>query len=192
MNIETPDVPVGTLDGLKTSWKADMLSGFLVFLIAFRYASRSHSRADTRRSRVSSPRIVGGILSAFISNSELTIKGPPRGLSLSRSAASPSSASRAARTRGGSAGVSLALGVGVVAGAIQILFGLFRSGFSVSSFRRPRSTACWRRSACSSSRRRFRSRSVSREGSALERLASFPRYFMEMNPAMRSSAASAS
>ena len=34
MAVDPSDVPRGTLDGLRFSWKADALSGFLVFLIA--------------------------------------------------------------------------------------------------------------------------------------------------------------
>ena len=32
--VDPSDVPRGTLEGLRRSWKADALSGFLVFLIA--------------------------------------------------------------------------------------------------------------------------------------------------------------
>ena len=73
--------------------------------------------------------IIGGILATFISDSELTIKGPAAGLIVIAIGAvqdfgftfgdDPAADLQAYK---------LALGVGVAAGVIQILFGLFRAG----------------------------------------------------------------
>ncbi|MBX9625390.1 MAG: SulP family inorganic anion transporter [Gemmataceae bacterium] len=83
--------------------------------------------------------VVGGVLTAFVSNSQLTVKGPAAGLivvvvgavtDLGAEFASPdtSDADRALL------GYKLALGVGVTAGVIQVLFGLLRAGRLVDFF----------------------------------------------------------
>ncbi len=184
MNTQTPDVPLGTLDGLKKSWKADMLSGFLVFLIALPLCLAISLACGYPAIAGVFTAIVGGILSAFISNSELTIKGPAAGLIVIAlgcvtefgftGGADPTADFQAYR---------LALGVGVVAGVIQILFGVFRSGILGEFF--PTSAVHGLLASIGVlviATQVPITLGVQAEGTPLERLASFPQYFIDMNP----------
>ena len=128
--------------------------------------------------------IVGGILSAFISNSELTIKGPAAGLIVI--------ALGCVTEFGFTGGVDvaadmhayrLALGVGVAAGVIQILLGVFRSGILGEFF--PASAVHGLLASIGVlviATQVPIMLGVQGEGAPLERLAAIPRYFMEMNP----------
>jgi MFS superfamily sulfate permease-like transporter len=184
MNTVTTDVPVGTLDGLKRSWKADMLSGFLVFLIALPLCLAISLACGYPAIAGVFTAIIGGILSAFISNSELTIKGPAAGLIVVAlgcvtgfgftGGADPAADIQAYR---------MALGVGVVAGVIQILFGIFRSGVLGEFF----PTAAVHGLLASIGVLVIATQvpialGVQADGTPLERLASFRQYFMDMNP----------
>lgn len=121
--------PVGTLAGLGKHWKADMLSGFLVFLIALPLCLGISLASGFPASGGIITAIVGGLICGFISNSELTIKGPASGLIVIvlgcivefgfTTGADPAADLQAYR---------LTLGVGVAAGVVQILIGLFRAG----------------------------------------------------------------
>jgi MFS superfamily sulfate permease-like transporter len=184
MHTDTHDVPQGTLDGLGRNWKADALSGFLVFLIALPLCLAISLACGYPAISGVFTAIVGGILSAFTSNSELTIKGPAAGLIVI--------ALGCVTEFGFTGGVDvaadmhayrLALGVGVAAGVIQILLGVFRSGILGEFF----PTAAVHGLLASIGVLVIATQvpimlGVQGEGAPLERLAAIPGYFMEMNP----------
>lgn len=184
MNIATNDVPIGTLDGLKRNWKADALSGFLVFLIALPLCLAISLACGYPAIAGVFTAIIGGILSAFISNSEMTIKGPAAGLIVVAlgcvtefgftAGADPAADMQAYR---------LALGVGVVAGFTQILFGIFKSGILGEFF----PTAAVHGLLASIGVLVIATQfpimlGLQSTGTPIERLLAIPGYFLEMNP----------
>ncbi|MDB9968460.1 SulP family inorganic anion transporter [Gammaproteobacteria bacterium] len=184
MNTTISDIPQGTLADLKRNWRADMVSGFLVFLIALPLCLAISLACGYPAIAGVFTAIIGGILSAFISNSELTIKGPAAGLIVI--------ALGCVTEFGYTAGVDpaadyqayrLALGVGVAAGAVQILFGLFRSGILGEFF----PTAAVHGLLASIGIIVISSQlpivlGVESTGGPIEKLLSIPSYFMAMNP----------
>lgn len=184
MNTTITDIPQGTIDGLKRNWKEDMLSGFLVFLIALPLCLAISLACGYPAISGVFTAIIGGILSAFISNSELTIKGPAAGLIVVAlgcvtefgftGGTNPAADFQAYR---------LALGVGVVAGVIQILFGVFRSGILGEFF--PTSAVHGLLASIGVlviSTQVPIVLGVAASGTPLQRLAAIPSYIMEMNP----------
>jgi MFS superfamily sulfate permease-like transporter len=118
-----------------TNWTADILSGFLVFLIALPLCLAISLASGCPATAGVFTAIVGGLISPWISNSALTIKGPAAGLIVivlgcvvdfgGGDKASPEAQMQAYK---------LMLGVAVVAGAIQVGLALIRSGVLAEIF----------------------------------------------------------
>ncbi len=116
-------IPADGLAGLKQNFSKDALSGFLVFLLALPLSLGIAKASDFPAIFGLVTAIIGGIIVSIIAGSPLTIKGPAAGLI--------AIAAGAVHDLGGdniSTGWHMALGAIVVAGIVQILFGVLKLG----------------------------------------------------------------
>lgn len=122
------EVPKTGLAGLKENWHSDLLSGFLVFLIALPLCLGISMASGFPPSAGIITAIIGGILVSRINGSYLTISGPAAGLIVVVLDAVQSLGKGDAM-----AGYRYALAAIVFASVLQILMGLFKAG-RLSSF----------------------------------------------------------
>jgi MFS superfamily sulfate permease-like transporter len=117
-------IPKDGLEGLKENFKADALSGFLVFLLALPLSlgiCKASFGPDVSPIFGLVTAIIGGVVVSFFMGSRLSIKGPAAGLIVIVSGS-------VAAFGDGQTGWHLALGAIVVASLLQILFGIFKVG----------------------------------------------------------------
>jgi MFS superfamily sulfate permease-like transporter len=113
--------PATGFKGLKENWKQDLMSGFLVSVIALPLSLGVAGASNFPPIMGVMTAIVGGILVSFLTNSELTIKGPAAGLIVIVAGAVNELG------KGDTVlGWHLALGAIVVAGVVQVLMGLLK------------------------------------------------------------------
>jgi MFS superfamily sulfate permease-like transporter len=184
MTTEANQVPRGTIAGLRSYWKSDLLSGFLVFLIALPLCLGISLACGYPAIAGIFTAIIGGMLAPFISNSELTIKGPAAGLIVIAIGCVTEFGFTGGRDPAADVqAYRLALGVGVAAGIIQILFGVFRAGVLGEFF--PTSTVHGLLASIGIIiflKQLPVTMGLGSEGAPLELLAKIPQFVMDMNP----------
>lgn len=117
-----PKVPADFLQGLKENWQSDVMSGFMVALLALPLSLGIASASDFPNPLYGVlTAIIGGIFVSLFMGARLTIKGPAAGLIVIVAGA-------VSEFGGGEQGWQMALGAIIVAAVFQILFGVFKLG----------------------------------------------------------------
>ncbi|MFT4585996.1 MAG: MFS superfamily sulfate permease-like transporter [Candidatus Binatia bacterium] len=130
-SIRPDETPVGNAAGFKQYFKQDIVAGFLVFLIALPLCLGIALACGYPAIAGVFTAIVGSILTTFISNSELTIKGPAAGLiviAIGCIEAFGGDGAAGGFLEADMTAYRMALAVGVAAAVLQIVFGLKKGG----------------------------------------------------------------
>jgi len=114
-------IPADGWAGLKENFSKDALAGFLVFLLAMPLSLGIAKASQFPMIFGLVTAIVGGVLVSFFMGSRLSIKGPAAGLIVIASGS-------VTALGDGETGWHLALGCVVIAGLLQVLFGVFKLG----------------------------------------------------------------
>ncbi|MCU0333644.1 MAG: SulP family inorganic anion transporter [Chitinophagaceae bacterium] len=117
----TTPKPKDGLAGLAAHWQQDALTGFIVFLLALPLSLGIAKASEFPPIMGIITAIIGGLVVSMFAGSRLTIKGPAAGLIVIVAGA-------VAEFGGGDQGWHYALGAIVVAGMLQVLFGVFKLG----------------------------------------------------------------
>lgn len=183
------DIPRGTIAGFFKYWQHDILSGFLVFLIALPLCLGIALASGYPAIAGIFTAIVGSILTSLISNSELTIKGPAAGLIVIVMGCVASFGGDGfgnGITPADTAAYRMALAVAVVAAAFQVVFGLLRAGTLGEFF--PLTAVHGMLAAIGviimAKQIPVALGVVGAKGEPLEMIRHIPHYFREMNPAI--------
>lgn len=124
--MKTIEIPKDGLEGLKQNWRVDVLSGFLVFLLALPLSLGIAKASEFPAAMGVLTAMIGGIVVGIFQGGRLTIKGPAAGLITVCSGA-------VIGLGGGVIGWHAACGVIVVTAIIQFFFGVLKFG-SFSDF----------------------------------------------------------
>jgi MFS superfamily sulfate permease-like transporter len=114
-------LPKDGWEGLKENFSSDAIAGFVVFLLAMPLSLGIAKASDFPPIMGLLTAIIGGVVVSIFAGSKMTIKGPAAGLIVVVAGA-------VADFGGGEIGWRFALGAMVVAGLVQVLFGVFKLG----------------------------------------------------------------